>query len=84
MKPTRLLIAFGLFLFVLPVFAADVPSRLPDPDGKPGNTTKPVRVYILAGQSNMVGSDSKVKDIQRFPPFAGLESPQKNYPTSNT
>lgn len=35
-----------------------------------------VRVFIFAGQSNMVGSDSKVQDIQRFPPFAGLEQPQ--------
>ncbi len=37
---------------------------------------KTVRVFIFAGQSNMVGSDSKVKDIHRFPPFAGLEEPQ--------
>ena len=36
-----------------------------------------VRVFIFAGQSNMVGSDSKVKDIKRFPPFAGLEEAQK-------
>ncbi len=35
-----------------------------------------VRVFIFAGQSNMVGSDSKVADIHRFPPFAGLEDPQ--------
>jgi hypothetical protein len=35
-----------------------------------------LRVFIFAGQSNMVGSDSKVSDIQRFPPFAGLEAPQ--------
>jgi len=28
---------------------------LPKPDGKPGDATKPVKVYILAGQSNMVG-----------------------------
>ena len=36
-----------------------------------------VRVFIFAGQSNMVGSDSKVKDIKRFPPFAGLEEAQE-------
>ncbi|MFT5290677.1 MAG: hypothetical protein ACI8QS_000016 [Planctomycetota bacterium] len=36
-----------------------------------------LQVFIFAGQSNMVGSDSKVADIQRFPPFAGLESPQE-------
>jgi hypothetical protein len=35
-----------------------------------------LRVFIFAGQSNMVGSDSKVADIQRFPPFAGLGEPQ--------
>lgn len=37
-----------------------------------------LRVFIFAGQSNMVGSDSKAQDIQRFPPFAGLEAPQPN------
>lgn len=35
-----------------------------------------VRVFIFAGQSNMVGSDSRVGDIQHFPPFAGLEEAQ--------
>jgi hypothetical protein len=35
-----------------------------------------LRVFIFAGQSNMVGSDSKVADIHRFPPFEGLEHPQ--------
>ena len=37
-----------------------------------------LRVFIFAGQSNMVGSDSKVADIQRFPPFAGLGEPQED------
>jgi hypothetical protein len=32
-----------------------IPYPLPDPDGSAGVTTKPVRVYILSGQSNMVG-----------------------------
>lgn len=32
-----------------------VPAQLPRPDGKPGDTKKPVKVYIMAGQSNMVG-----------------------------
>ena len=39
---------------------------------------KTLRVFIFAGQSNMVGSDSKVKDIKRFPPYIGLEAPQEN------
>ena len=38
---------------------------------------KTLRVFIFAGQSNMVGSDSKVKDIKRFPPFVGLDMPQE-------
>ncbi len=33
----------------------EIPLQLPRPDGKPGDATKPVKVYILAGQSNMVG-----------------------------
>lgn len=37
---------------------------------------KTLRVFIFAGQSNMVGSDSKAEDIDHFPPFAGLEKPQ--------
>jgi len=32
-----------------------IPLQLPRPDGTPGNPAKPVKVYILAGQSNMVG-----------------------------
>jgi len=38
---------------------------------------KTLRVFIFAGQSNMVGSDSKVQDIKRFPPYAGLEAAQE-------
>jgi alpha-galactosidase len=55
MKPANPLITFALLLLAFPVSAADVPALLPDPDGKPGDSTKPVKVYILAGQSNMVG-----------------------------
>jgi Carbohydrate esterase, sialic acid-specific acetylesterase len=35
--------------------AAPIPLQLPRPDGQPGLSDKPVKVYILAGQSNMVG-----------------------------
>lgn len=34
---------------------SDIPIQLSKSDGKPGDATKPVKVYILAGQSNMVG-----------------------------
>jgi alpha-galactosidase len=55
MKRVNQVLAVSLSLLALPVFAGDVPGRLLDPDGKPGEATKPVKVYILAGQSNMVG-----------------------------
>lgn len=35
--------------------AAMVPDVLPRPDGKPADMSKPVEVYILLGQSNMLG-----------------------------
>lgn len=38
-----------------PAMASEVPAQLPAHDGKAGDATKPVKVYILAGQSNMVG-----------------------------
>jgi len=41
--------AVALVLLALPAFADEVPDPLPDPDGKP------LKVYILAGQSNMEG-----------------------------
>ncbi len=61
MKPNRnafgaiALCAFTLVASAIPASAATVPAQLPTPDGKPGNPAKPVKVYILAGQSNMVG-----------------------------
>jgi len=59
----RLTAAIFTFCILLPTIAS-----AEDP--------QPVRVFIFAGQSNMVGSDSKVDDIQRFPPFVGLEDAQ--------
>ncbi|MFM7130650.1 MAG: sialate O-acetylesterase, partial [bacterium] len=49
-----------------------------DRDEKPAGDGKTLRVFIFAGQSNMVGSHSRVVDIKRFPPFAGLDKPQAN------
>jgi hypothetical protein len=50
-----LLAAAAIALLALPAVAAEVPDPLPDPDGKPADMSKPVQVYILMGQSNMVG-----------------------------
>ncbi len=41
---------------------------------------KTLRVFIFAGQSNMVGSDSKVKDIDLFLPLTGLAKPRAGLP----
>ena len=54
-KTVLALTALVLTGFALNAVAKDIPAQLPDPDGKPGDATKPVKVYILAGQSNMVG-----------------------------
>ena len=50
-----LLVIIVATLFVLPAAAKEIPAQLPDPDTKPPVTNKPVKVYILSGQSNMVG-----------------------------
>lgn len=42
-------------LFVLFGAGKDIPAQLPDPSTKPPAADKPVKVYILSGQSNMVG-----------------------------
>lgn len=55
---------------------APVVARCAEPP-KADADTKTLRVFIFAGQSNMVGSDSKVKDIKLFPPFVGLDMPQE-------
>lgn len=57
-RRTRLswiLAAVAMSLLTLPAFAAEVPNPLPDPDGKPADQSKPVQVFILLGQSNMLG-----------------------------
>jgi alpha-galactosidase len=50
----------GLAFIASLTSAADPPTpvrnqNLPKPDGKPADMTKPVQVFILLGQSNMVG-----------------------------
>jgi len=55
MKTTLRTICLTLLATALPGFAADV-SKLPAPDGKPADMSKPVQVFILMGQSNMVGA----------------------------
>ncbi|MGK0218840.1 MAG: hypothetical protein ACI9HE_002336, partial [Planctomycetota bacterium] len=42
----------AMLWFALPATAT---AQLPDPDGKSADMSKPVQVYILLGQSNMLG-----------------------------
>ena len=54
LKRTRLFaVLLGLSLLTMPTFAAaPINDKLPDPDGKPADMTKPVKVFIIMGQSN--------------------------------
>ena len=68
---TKLTLVIALLLVPVAGLCADtLQAEEHDPD------TKTLRVFIFAGQSNMVGSDSRVKDIDRFLPFAGLGQSQ--------
>ena len=58
----RRFVSFAILLAVINAFAAlpaataqELPDPLPDPDGKPADMSQPVQVYILLGQSNMLG-----------------------------
>ena len=62
-----------VFIVLILLFLSAVAVPL---NGQEGDDENTLRVFIFAGQSNMVGSDSKVKDIKRFPPFVGLEKSQ--------
>ncbi|MDA0372428.1 MAG: hypothetical protein O2865_01450 [Planctomycetota bacterium] len=58
LSPSRIGAAWrplAAWLTLASVATAQVPVDLPDPDGLSGSPAKPVQVYVLAGQSNMVG-----------------------------
>lgn len=63
----------------LPGFAAEIPEQLPDPSNKAPDTKEPVKVYIMMGQSNMVGfgqiSPESTKGTLEY-----LVKKQENYP----
>jgi len=77
-KTVLLLAAVAIAILVLPVAAKDSPKQLPDPDGKPADMTKPVQVYILLGQSNMVGAGKIKGDKEGFLTYAVQE--KNKYP----
>ena len=52
LKRTKLFAALlGLSLMTMPTLADDH-ANLPDPDGKPADMSKPVKVFLIMGQSN--------------------------------
>ena len=53
--PKTLATLLGSLLLAAPALWAEDSPALPDPDGKPADMSKPVKVFILLGQSNMVG-----------------------------
>ena len=58
---THWIVVFVLTLFF--VSLGQAAQSLPDPDGKPADMSKPVQVYILLGQSNMLGFGTVKGDI---------------------
>ena len=62
----------------LTVLAAEAPKVLPDPDGKAADMSKPVQVYILLGQSNMVGAGRITGDKDGT--LANAVKAKKKYP----
>ncbi len=63
----KTLLALAALLFAATLHAAPIPLDLPKPDGKPADATKPVKVYVLAGQSNMVGMGDIKGASPRYP-----------------
>lgn len=70
--------AAAIALLALPAVAAEVPDPLPDPDGKEADMSKPVQVYILLGQSNMVGAGKITGDKEGSLTYAVQE--KNKYP----
>ncbi|MEQ1826411.1 MAG: sialate O-acetylesterase [Pirellula sp.] len=61
-KPSKLvawcftvLVILRFFLSTQAVCAGDIPETLPDSDGKRADHSKPIKVYVMLGQSNMLG-----------------------------
>ena len=70
----KLIVVFAL---VLNAALLGLMAQQPVAVAQANDDHKTLRVFVFAGQSNMVGSDSKVKDIKRFHPYAGLEAAQE-------
>jgi len=67
MRNRKSVLFVGLFCLLLAIAAG--PAAVGD---------EVTRVFIFAGQSNMVGSDSKEPLVDNHPPFKGAAAPQKD------
>jgi len=68
-----------LALVALPALATQVAAELPDPDGQPADMSKPVQVYILLGQSNMLGAGKITGDKEGSLTYAVQEKGKYPY-----
>ena len=66
MKKRLALFLCSVLVLPGPSTFADDTQTLPDPDGKPADMSRPVQVYILLGQSNMLGF-GKIKPGKKGP-----------------
>lgn len=72
--------ALLLAVLVLPATAGKPHSRqLPDPDGKPADQSQPVKVFILMGQSNMLGF-GRINPVDTKGTLSYLVKKEKKYP----
>ena len=64
-------------ILVVALFASTT-ELVGDEDRAPASESQEacLRVFLLAGQSNMEGADTKVDEVDGFPPFVGAAKPQ--------
>ena len=68
-----------LVLLPTSVVVAQPHDQLPDPDGKPADQSKPVKVFVLLGQSNMLGF-GKIDPEDKNGTLSWLAKTQNKYP----
>ena len=73
------LTALALASLALNAAAKDIPAQLPDPDGKPADMSKPAKVFILLGQSNMLGF-GRIDPEDQKGTLSHLVKQEKKYP----
>ena len=69
-KTSSLLLAMCMGISAIPsAQAKELNSQLPDPDGKPANMKKPVKVFIVMGQSNTLEMGKVTPQLGKIYPF---------------